>query len=58
MHATKEKKKSMKEGYTISTKVISGGIPISVQIMMAARCRRMGDKRRKLKARDERRIGD
>jgi hypothetical protein len=58
MHATKERKKSVKEGFTISTQVISGRMPISVQIMMAARCRRMEDKRRKLKARDERRLSD
>ena len=56
MHATKEKKKSVKEGFTITTTIKDRGFHIQTIIMMAARCGRIGDKRRKLRERDDRRM--
>jgi hypothetical protein len=59
MHATKERKKSDKEGYKIATQVRQGGaVHIQTIIMMAARSNRIGDERRKLRQRDDRRMRD
>lgn len=56
MHATKNRSKSYKEGFTISTKKVESRFPVEVLQQMAARSHRIGDKRRKLKERDERRF--
>lgn len=58
MHATKERKKSDKEGYTISTQAAPSRFNIATILMMAARSKPHQDKRKKLKARDDRRLRD
>lgn len=56
MHATKERKKLNKEGFTITTAVKDRSIHIQTIIMMAARSNREPDKRCKLRERDDRRM--
>jgi hypothetical protein len=57
MHATKERKKPLTDGFKVITTVKERGFHIQAIIMMAARSNREPDKRRKLRERDDRRMG-
>ena len=57
MHNTTATKKLTK-GFTITTKARQGGFDIQTIIMMSARTKRVGDQRRKLRERDDRRMRD